>query len=154
MHENYRHRTPINEIKFHKKMASNMNDLVLKIPDGTPVYIMSEGNYLSISGMHQITFKDEKEEAEEFRLIKKGKNKFALYTKGGKYLTAFRDRMRDNGTEPLRQQTFKVEGSTLKEVRLFSSFLGYYLAYNEDHDLAFCTELARDAIICSIVNVF
>lgn len=135
-------------------MSGNVNDLVLKIPDGTPVFIMSEGMYLSISPMHQISFKEDKEDAQEFRLIKKGKNKFALYTKGKKYLTAFRDKMRDNGTEPLRQQTFKVEGTTLKEVRLYSSFLGYYLAYNEDHDLAFCSELASDAIICSIVNEF
>ena len=134
-------------------MTSNVNDLVLKIPDGTPVFIMSDGKYLSISAMHQISFKEEKEDAEEFRLIKKGKNKFALYTKGGKYLTAFRDRVRDNGTEPLRQQTFKVQGSTLKEVKIFSSFLGYYLSYNEK-DLAFCTELERDAIVCSIVNFF
>lgn len=135
-------------------MSLQVSDLIFKFQDGTPVYIIKDNQYLSISAMGQVSFKPKKDDAEKFRMIKKGKNKFALLTEDEKYITAFRDRIRENGEEPLRQQTFKVQGSSIKNVTMFSAFLGYYLSLDKDGDPAFCTDDPKKAISICIEPVF
>lgn len=136
-------------------MAFKITDLVYQIPDGTPVRVKTlDDQYFHIKINNKIDLVKEEKDAEIFRIVIKGKNKFALSSHAGKYLTAYKGCVTENAEAPCRQQTFLIEGSTLKKVTMYSKFLGYYLSFDEEGDVAFASDDPNKAIPVSIVKLY
>ncbi|EAX93389.1 hypothetical protein TVAG_275040 [Trichomonas vaginalis G3] len=136
-------------------MSFKIADLVYAIPDGTPVRIkVVDDGYFHIQINHKINLEKDENDAETFRLVKKGKNKLALLSEDGKYLTAYKGCVTENAEAPFRQQTFSIEGSTLKNVILYSKFLGYYLSYDDEGDISFSSDVPNKAVHVSIIKIY